>query len=84
MINENIIEDMSKIDRHSGVQEKVAQMNTNSFIKKYVYTFSNKDENGKNYKFVLEPQSHEKEMELVKKYGTILEMLPLETLPSDK
>lgn len=65
------VDDVSIIGRKIYIQiEENAQL--------YKYTFANTNENGEHFEVIMEPQSHDKEMELVKKYGAIIQMLPVD------
>ncbi len=65
-------------DKHQEVMEKVYENVNASFVKRYVYRF----ENGT--KYISTPLSFDKQREEVEKNGAIVEMLPVEMLPSDE
>ena len=68
-------------DKHLEIMEKVVQKNTNSFIKKYVYTF---EKDGKKTKKTLPPLNGEEQKAYFEEFGVIREMTPVELLRSDE
>ncbi|MBE5898239.1 MAG: hypothetical protein E7279_01400 [Lachnospiraceae bacterium] len=65
-------------DKHLDVMETVYEKNNASFVDALVYCF----QNGK--KKTLPPQTLDQEKELVKKYGTILSILPIQLTDLEK
>lgn len=68
-------------DKHLEIMEKVVQKNTNSFIKRYVYTF---EKNRKQTKKTLPPLNGEEQRAYFEEFGVIKDMTPVELLRSDE